>query len=518
MYKLILSLVLIGFISACQPQNTNEALFKIIEEGDTLSFQELSLSDEAINQQYTSDSITLLTYAIEQGKSVMVKYLVQNGADVKNCPLDQNPLILAMQYREKEMYRFLVNQDIDPNESDSEGNTAIHIATKRRDKEVLNKLLELGGDINKQNKNGWTALDYALLANRKNIIEFIQQAGGETYLKTLNDYTEGPYFEYGKNEIRGKYFIHDATQNKTSIDEKVFQGKPGKVKGWYKDSATYYIAETKPEPCVYSGVDKLLAVGDIHGQYERLESNLRSNNVIDAQNNWQWGNGHLVFVGDIFDRGDKVTECLWLIRKLEVQAEKAGGKVHYILGNHDCMMLKNDLRYIHPKYYGLCYNTQTNFASLFTPNTFFGKWLRSRNVMVKINDAIFVHGGISPELANTGLNIDEINITFRKIYAENTPIKSRDTIKLFTSSKGPIWYRGYFRGIEEDQLSDVLNHFNVQKIIVGHTETDTLKTLHHGKVIGINIPLWNTEVPNQALLFENGNFYRMLEGKKVEGL
>jgi len=42
---------------------------------------------------------------------------------------------------------------------------------------------------------------------------------------------------------------------------------------------------------------RILAMGDIHGQYSRMIPMLQNAGVIDE--NLQWGDGHLVFIGDI---------------------------------------------------------------------------------------------------------------------------------------------------------------------------------------------------------------------------
>lgn len=54
---------------------------------------------------------------------------------------------------------------------------------------------------------------------------------------------------------------------------------------------------------------------------------------------------HLMIIGDIFDRGKDVPQIFWLFYKLEEEAAKAGGHVSFILGNHEPMVLANDLRY-----------------------------------------------------------------------------------------------------------------------------------------------------------------------------
>lgn len=104
------------------------------------------------------------------------------------------------------------------------------------------------------------------------------------------------------------------------------------------------------QPVYYPAPAKMLVVSDIEGNFKGLQQLLVGTGVMDAQIRWQFGTGHLVFVGDIFDRGLQVTECLWLLYKLEHEAEQAGGKVHFLLGNHEVMNLTGNYKYVRRKY------------------------------------------------------------------------------------------------------------------------------------------------------------------------
>ena len=99
---------------------------------------------------------------------------------------------------------------------------------------------------------------------------------------------------------------------------------------------------------------------------------------IDKNLDWAFGKGHLVILGDVFDRGAEVTELLWLIRKLEQQALEAGGMVHFVLGNHEFMTMQNDLRYINKKYRRTEQLLNTSYPDLYGINTVMGRWLRSK--------------------------------------------------------------------------------------------------------------------------------------------
>ena len=78
---------------------------------------------------------------------------------------------------------------------------------------------------------------------------------------------------------------------------------------------------------------------------------LRGEGIMDENFNWTYGNGHLIISGDLFDRGFHITECMWLLYKLEAEALTQGGKVHLIIGNHEMFNLKDDWRYVEIKYF-----------------------------------------------------------------------------------------------------------------------------------------------------------------------
>ena len=120
---------------------------------------------------------------------------------------------------------------------------------------------------------------------------------------------------------------------------------------------------------IYQGDFKVAAASDFHGQYDLMLKLLMNNHIINDKKQWVFGNGHFVITGDVFDRGDKVTEILWFLYQLEQQAEQAGGKVHLLLGNHEVMVLNGDLRYLHPKYVETAKRLQQPFERLYGKDT-----------------------------------------------------------------------------------------------------------------------------------------------------
>src|SRR6478672_1717349 len=82
---------------------------------------------------------------------------------------------------------------------------------------------------------------------------------------------------------------------------------------------------------VFTGVDRVVAVGDVHGDFDAFVTILRSAGIIDAKNRWTGGASHLVQIGDVLDRGADSRKAMDLLMSLEKQASKAGGRVHALI-------------------------------------------------------------------------------------------------------------------------------------------------------------------------------------------
>ena len=97
-------------------------------------------------------------------------------------------------------------------------------------------------------------------------------------------------------------------------------------------------------PCEWTGIDRVVAVGDVHGAYDRFVEILKVAGVIDAGSHWAAGSTHVVQLGDIVDRGDDSRKVLDLVRRLEKEAQAARGQLHLLLGNHEAARMLGDLR------------------------------------------------------------------------------------------------------------------------------------------------------------------------------
>jgi len=270
----------------------------------------------------------------------------------------------------------------------------------------------------------------------------------------------------------------------------------------------------------YKHIDSIAVISDVHGHYDTYLNQLLSNGIIDKDLNWKFGKGHLVFLGDAFDRGDKVTEILWHLFKLEKQAVKDGGMVHFILGNHELMVLAGDLRYIHEKYRKVEAIAGANYSDLYSENSVLGKWLRAKPVMITINNILFVHAGASPELVQKAMKIKQINQIFseRIVGKDIDPYLEDEELDLLSGNDGPVWYRGYFAdsALSITSLDSILGFYGKEHIVVGHTTQKNIIILFGNKVIGIDTGMGYGQ-PGKMLINKNGRFYKgSISGVRTE--
>ena len=272
--------------------------------------------------------------------------------------------------------------------------------------------------------------------------------------------------------------------------------------------------------CEWTGVDRVIAVGDVHGAYDRFVEILKVAGVIDAGLQWTAGSAHVVQLGDIVDRGDDSRKTLDLVRRLEKEAQAARGQVHLLLGNHEAARMLGDLRLTAAGEYAAfatrdSESLREKVLSTLTPATAedrekliqeiplgsiemrqafgrdgeYGRWLRQLPVTVKINGFMFVHGGISPAVAPLGCAA--INEQVRRELTEDLDkTVEAPLVSLTARVDGPLWYRGLAQETEAfaPQIDESLAKAQARAIVVGHTVTPTgrVTARFDGRVIQID--------------------------------
>ncbi len=259
------------------------------------------------------------------------------------------------------------------------------------------------------------------------------------------------------------------------------------------------------------GVRRWVAISDIHGQHALALQLLRARQVVDAAGRWQFGDGHLVVVGDVFDRGPEVTEALWFLYQLQAEARAAGGAVHVLAGNHEQLALSGDLRYVHERYQASVAAIGRPYPQLFGRDSLLGQWLRTLPTLLIIDDHLFVHGGISPAYAAVHDSLPAANARFAA--ALDLPAAERrknPELALLLGRDGPLWYRGYFGDtpLPADELSAVLARFGVRRIVVGHSTQDSINARYDSRVLAIDAGLKYGDQRGELLVFADGQYWR----------
>lgn len=309
----------------------------------------------------------------------------------------------------------------------------------------------------------------------------------------------------------------------------------------------------------YENVERVVAIGDLEGAYEKYLDMLRTAGLIDASGNWIGGRAHLVQLGDIPDRGPNSRAIMDHLMRIERQARSAGGRVHALIGNHEAMNVEGDLRYVHPGEYE-AFATRTSprvrdqyyqqalrhirenppaagvptfddawraqwesehplgwveHRRAWAPNGRYGRWITAHNAVLRINDTLFLHGGLGPSFATQ--ERDTMNRAVQGAL-RNRPTPGLEDI--VTNQEGPLWYRGLARNDEATEaanLEALLAHHGVRRIVVGHTKLAPLVVPRFGGrvlVADIAVPRGHSD-PHAFVVIENGQATAVHRGQRV---
>jgi hypothetical protein len=282
-------------------------------------------------------------------------------------------------------------------------------------------------------------------------------------------------------------------------------------------------------PATAAPPQRIIAVGDLHGDYQAWQTIARAAGLIDARGHWAGGNITLVQLGDVTDREANSLDIIRSLQQLQREAPRKHGKVIVILGNHEAMNLLGDNRYTTAGEYAAFADNQSsarrdhvyalNRAAVeaaaratdpkltdeairqawmaqhplgwvehrlaWQPSGELGQWATRNPAVAKIDGTLFVHGGVSAEYAK--LSLDELNhrIATAMALADDSPRS------VLTDPLGPLWYRGLV-GRDPDaeaaraanaranpkpqppltidqELTTVLAAYGAQRLVIGHT-------------------------------------------------
>ncbi len=325
------------------------------------------------------------------------------------------------------------------------------------------------------------------------------------------------------------------------------------------EGSSWSVPSVEPDQAIWTGVDRIIAIGDVHGDYEQFTGILRSAKLVDGQDNWIGGKAHLVQTGDVVDEGPDSRRIMDLLMKLETQATAAGGHVHCLIGNHEAMDVYGDLRFVSPagfgeyrrpdseqireKYYQQYLKDRETYAAgkgtmvveeqpreewmkqhppgffeqreAFSAEGVYGKWIREHNTVVRINDLLFAHAGISPKYASWP--IEKINHWVRNELDNQQSLQGG----VVTDLQGPLWYGGLLRTSAETaaNVDQVLTNFQVKHEVVAHVDGATaVLPIDSGKVllIDVGVSRLRDNMGTQACLeADHGTLYALHRGTRL---
>jgi len=272
--------------------------------------------------------------------------------------------------------------------------------------------------------------------------------------------------------------------------------------------------------CEWNGVERVVAIGDVHGAYDRYLEILRTTGIIDAGGHWSGGRTHFVQLGDVVDRGDDSRRVLDLLRRLEREAPPAGGFTHLLLGNHEAARMLGDLRLTTAGEYAAFANPDSatvrekylkaistssgpsrdemlektplglvEMRQAFGREGEYGRWLRQLPVIIKIDGIAFVHGGISPAVAPLGCAAINEQVR-RELTSDLDKTRANPLASLVARADGPLWYRGLAQESEAfaPQVTEILARLGARAVVIAHTVTENgrIRTRFDAHVIQID--------------------------------
>lgn len=246
---------------------------------------------------------------------------------------------------------------------------------------------------------------------------------------------------------------------------------------------------------------RIIAIGDVHGDYGSALEALQLAGAVDAQGDWVGGDLIVVQAGDQTDRGDDEREIIDWFERLQEQARAAGGEFHPLLGNHEVMNVQLDLRYVTPggfedfadvpwdsadPLYARFEESERGRVAAFRPGGPYAMALADHPIVLQLGGNVFVHGGLIPRLARSGVDTinDSVSAWMRGEAPEPEFVQGDDS---------PIWSRHYSSETDADDcrlLELTLEILNADRMIVAHTvQSEGITSECDGQVWRVDVGL-----------------------------
>ena len=269
---------------------------------------------------------------------------------------------------------------------------------------------------------------------------------------------------------------------------------------------------------IYAMPERILAIGDVHGDIERLKRCLRAHGVVNDEYNWIAGDTHLVQLGDQIDSANRDSsfgewetapdlEVILFTDDLDMQAHRVGGRVISLIGNHEIMNRFEMGEYISKRSMDASGGPLVRMAR-FSSGGDIAEILARRPAIVKIGNIIFCHAAILPHhldlIGNDNECIAIINEMMHRFF-RGQPVPQSIFGPLFLNQEGLLWSRIY-SSVDEEELNliakAVFKRIGGTNIVVGHTPIDHIVSRAQGQVWFIDTRLSRSFGENQVQILE----------------
>lgn len=288
--------------------------------------------------------------------------------------------------------------------------------------------------------------------------------------------------------------------------------------------------------------ERIIAVGDLHGDLEAFLSILKDRNLITETGAWAGKATQLVVVGDYHDRGSDTRYIIDYFMELKKQAIMSGGDLKVVMGNHELMTLQGDLRYAtneelesfqgfpapkfeifelreKRKYEEIIQAAQESAGQAWAPvriingkkvktrlpkrsrqevegyvaahfgTAKYATWVRETEAMIRIGKTFFLHGGLTEWVFSTSyLKVNQMIKDWVSIFQGLMPLsENMKTTEWSIGDMGPLWDRSMATDeLETNDVKRMLTALDVDRIILGHTTFPEVQALYENQVFVID--------------------------------
>ncbi|KAL1154473.1 hypothetical protein V6Z11_A09G243500 [Gossypium hirsutum] len=261
----------------------------------------------------------------------------------------------------------------------------------------------------------------------------------------------------------------------------------------------------------YPSPNRLVAIGDLHGDLEKSKQAFRLAGLIDGSDRWCGGSTTVVQIGDVLDRGGEELKIFYFLEKLKREAVKSGGQLITLNGNHEIMNIEGDFRYVTKKaleefdvwaywydignkmkslchgleipknpFHGIppsfhrvpeefSHSIRARIAALRPDGPISRRFLANNLTVLVVGDSVFVHGGLLEKHVDYGLQRinDEVRDWINGSMGQRAPEYCR-------GRNAVVWLRKFSDEFAKNCDCSLLEHVlatipGAKRMIMGHT-------------------------------------------------